>query len=154
MKSKKQFNSAPAHEYFSKICFNAAWDLIDKTNRSTQENEEMIHMSHSSLYHWSQRSDCTDQNISIGYWQLSRVYALIGEVNTAVRYGHLCLDYSKKQGVAEMFLGYAYEALARAYAMVEEEEKKIEFIKKATKLAKSLSPEDKAQLLGDLDTID
>ena len=53
-----------------------------------------------------------------------------------------------------MFLGYAYEALARAYAMVEEEEKKIEFIKKATKLAKSLSPEDKAQLLGDLDTID
>lgn len=68
MATDKQFDSTPAHEHFSKTCFNSFWDLIDKASRSPREKEEMIHMAHASLYHWSQRNDCTDQNLSIGCW--------------------------------------------------------------------------------------
>ena len=153
MATEKQFDSTSAHEYFSKTCFNSVWDLIDKDSRSPREDEEMIHMAHASVYHWSQRTDCTDQNLSIGYWQLSRVYALINEADNAIKYGRSCLDYSQKEGVAEVFLGYAYEALARAFALTEEDKKKDELIKKAAQIAEGLSPDDRTQLQGDLVTI-
>jgi len=153
MMNKKKFDSAPAHEYFLKICFNGVWDLIEKTTRSPSENKEMIHMSHASMYHWSKRPDGTDQNLSVGCWQLSRVYTLVGEADNAIKYGRLCLDHSKKDGVAVVFLGYAYEALARAYALAGDGEKKEAFMKKAIQIAEGLSSDDKAQLQGDLETI-
>jgi hypothetical protein len=55
MADKKEFDSASGHEHFSKACFNDAWDLIEKNDRSPDEVEELIHTAHASLYHWSQR---------------------------------------------------------------------------------------------------
>jgi tetratricopeptide (TPR) repeat protein len=153
MTAKKSFNAQAAHKFFSKSCFNAAWRLLDKGSRTSEENEEMIRLSQSALFHWSQRTDCTDQNLSIGYWQLARIYAVLGDASAAVKYGQKCVDYSQKHGVAKVFLGYAYEALARAYAVSGDEEKKVENIKMAREIADALSEEDKAQLTGDLDTI-
>jgi hypothetical protein len=65
-----------------------------------------------SLWHWTQRADCTDQNLSIGYWQLSRVYSLLGQAENARRFGDACLKHSRD--LTPFFLGYAHEALARA----------------------------------------
>ena len=114
----------------------------------------MVHLAHTSLYHWSQRAECTDQNLSIGYWQLSRVYVMIGELENAIKYGQICLEHSLVHGVAEIFLGYAYEALARAYSAAGKEADKKSFLEKATRIAETLSPENRAQLFGDLETID
>src|ERR1700687_1872237 len=68
-------NEAEAHRFFSAHCFNRAWDLIRKSNRTTIECEQMLQLSQASLWHWTQRSDCTPKNLSIGNWQLSRIYA-------------------------------------------------------------------------------
>ena len=103
MDNGSKLDTREAHELFSKECFNAAWDLMDKDARSPREDIQMVHLAHTSLYHWSQRAECTDQNLSIGYWQLSRVYVMIGELENAIKYG-------------EIFLGYAFEALARSFA--------------------------------------
>jgi len=153
MADKESIDERAAHKYFSKQCFNAAWDLIEKENRSKKDNCEMLHLTHASVYHWSQRADCTDQNLSVGYWQLSRVYVLMGDGNSAIRYGEMCLEHSRMHGVAPIFLGYAYEALARAYAMTDDYEKRMLYINNAMELAQSLSDEDRGQLLGDLETI-
>ena len=103
---------AAAHRHFSASCFNGVWELIDKPDRSPDEDRVMVSMCHASLYHWQQRSDCTSCSLSIGYWQLSRVYALLGEADNARKYGRLCLMYSQNE--EPFYLGYAYEALARA----------------------------------------
>ena len=87
MTKQPEIDVAAAHKYFSAYCFNAAWGLIDNKNRTHQDDEEMTRLCQASIWHWTQREDCTDKNLSIGYWQASRVYALLGQADDARRYG-------------------------------------------------------------------
>ncbi|HBJ83797.1 MAG TPA: hypothetical protein DDZ88_08010 [Verrucomicrobiales bacterium] len=101
-----------AHRYFSADFFNLTWELIEKAERSPEDTECMISLSHASLAHWRMREDCTARNLSIGYWQLSRVYALAGQADNATHYGQLCLGVSGQE--PPFYISYAHEALARA----------------------------------------
>ncbi|HSG45125.1 MAG TPA: hypothetical protein VLA72_18405, partial [Anaerolineales bacterium] len=91
-----KFDIQQAHKHFSADCFNKTWDNMDKdSSRSNEENMEMLHTAIASLWHWSQREDVTDENLSVGYWQVSRVYCLIEQPHNARRYGLLSLQYAK-----------------------------------------------------------
>ena len=85
MNAPENVDVRQAHTYFAQECFNLSWDLIEKRERKPEETDLMIHLAHASLYHWSRCADCTDQNLSIGYWQLSRVYALAGLGDSALK---------------------------------------------------------------------
>lgn len=114
MANPADFDVLVGHRYFSVECFNRAWDLLDKTVRTPAEDEEMLHLGMASLWHWHQRSDCTDTNLSVGYWQVSRIYAVLGHADNARHHAERCLDVSRGEGIPPFYLGYAYEALARA----------------------------------------
>ena len=101
------FDTAKAHQFFSTHCFNSAWELIDKPERTSEENEQMIQRTMASLWHWTQREDCIDQNLSIGYWQAARVFALAGERDNARKYAQRCLDITPTDD--PFCLGYAHE---------------------------------------------
>ncbi|RBP44458.1 serine/threonine protein kinase [Roseimicrobium gellanilyticum] len=100
------------HRKLSVEYFNRAWELMDRTQWSREEAAEMRSYAHGSLAHWRQRDDCKTRNLSVGYWQLSRVYALLGEWYSAQICARLCLAASVQE--PPFYLGYAYEALARA----------------------------------------
>ena len=100
------------HKKLSADCFNRTWELLDKKNRTAEENERMTSLAHASLAHWRMREDCTDHNLGIGYWQLSRVCSVLGQGNNAERYGGQCLHVSGKE--TPFYLAYAHEALTRA----------------------------------------
>ena len=154
MAGKTDFDHKAAHKYFSAHCFNRAWDLIDKTDRTPEEDEEMIHLSLASQYHWSQREDATSKTASIGFWQTSRIYALLGQVDNARRYGQLCLEASQDDGVPPFYLGFAYEALARAEAVGGNEQEMQAFLEQAQIAAEKIADQDeKKMLLDDLKTI-
>ena len=102
------------HEAFSGGCFNKCWGLIEKTDRSPEDVEEMLLLAQASLWHWKQRSDCKPMNLSVAYWQLSRVYALADHYCQARLFGDKCLKVSKDNKVSPFYVGYAYEAQARA----------------------------------------
>lgn len=112
MSQSPSFDLAVAHQWFSTDCFNRVWTLLEKPNRTPEEDEQMISLAHASLAHWREREDCTPQNLSIGYWQLSRVFTVLGRKKSARRYGQHCLDISVNE--PPFFRGYAHEALARA----------------------------------------
>ncbi|MCP4580928.1 MAG: hypothetical protein GY839_04880 [candidate division Zixibacteria bacterium] len=152
MANEPKFDTAAAHKYFSAQCFNQTWGLIDKTDRTDKENEQMIQLSQASIYHWTQREDCTDNNMSIGYWMASRVYALLGMADNARRYGQLSLDCTQE---SESFTrGYAFEALARAEMVAGNDDKKDEYLAQARKYADSIEKDDeKKYLVDDLATI-
>jgi hypothetical protein len=118
MLTSTNFDLQDAHRYFSADCFNRTWGYIEKNDdRSMAENMEMLHHAIASLWHWSQREDVTDQNLSIGYWQVSRVYCLLKQPLNARIYGLLALKHAKE--LSAFYKGYAYETLARA-AMLED----------------------------------
>jgi hypothetical protein len=145
-------NEADAHRFFSASCFNRAWDLIDKAGRTEAENEQMLLLSQSSLWHWTQRHDCTPRNLSIGYWQLSRVYALLGRAEDARASAEVCLRHS--EGQAPFYIGYAHEALARSAAVAGDDAEKSRHLEQATRyLAEVTDEQDRAPLRADLESL-
>lgn len=154
MVKKPDFDIRAAHKYFSAECFNRAWDYIDKPIRSTEENDRMLQMSLTSLWHWTQRDDRTPTNLSVGYWQVARVYALLQQTDLSRHYGQLCLEAAQGEGVLPFYLGYAYEALARAEQTAGEQEAMEKYLLQAHQVAASIPDlEAKEQLLKDLATI-
>lgn len=107
-----EFDLATTHKYFAAYCFNSAWALIDKPDRTAEEDQMMISLNQASIFHWRNRADCSDKNLSIGYWQASRIRAILDHVDEAQRCAEICLGYSKS--LEPFYLGYAYEALSRA----------------------------------------
>ena len=103
-----------AHRQFSGECFNKCWSFIDKPARSAKEVEEMLLLAHASLWHWMKRTDCKPMNLSVGYWQVSRVYALAGHGELAKLFGEICLKIASEHKLGPFYVGYGYEALARA----------------------------------------
>jgi hypothetical protein len=144
---------AAAHEHFSKTCFNRAWDYIEKPDRSAEDDEEMIRLNQASLWHWTQRPDCTDRNRAIGYWQASRIRALVGHGEEALRYARLTLGYSGS--LAAFHRAMAHEALARAAQVLGDRASVREHVERARELAESVDDAEERSIIdADLATLD
>ncbi len=145
---------AAAHRWFAVDCFNRAWEYINKPERTPDEDEEMIRLSLASTWHWTQRPDCTNINRAIGLWQIARVYTLAGQAENARRYGQMCLEVSQNPDMPPFYLGYAYEALARAESLGGDRQVVKALVMEGKRLAEQVAEEeDRSLLLADLDTI-
>jgi hypothetical protein len=152
MSDKPDFDLATVHRYFSAACFNQTWDFIDNPDRTPEDNMMMLQTSMASLWHWAQREDATPQNLSVGNWQVSRVYALLGEADNARKYGEVSLKLA--DGEPPFYTAFAYEALARAEMVAGNKTKMQEYLDKAHALAEKVEDEeDKQVLMGDLGSI-
>jgi hypothetical protein len=152
MSHQPAFDVKAAHKYFSAECFNKTWDLIDNPNRTSEEDKSMLQTSMASLWHWTQRDGAKPQNLSVGNWQVSRVYALLGQADNARRYGEISLKLA--QGTTSFYSGFAYEALARAEMVAGNKAKMQEYLQRANVLADQVEDkEDKQVLSSDLKSI-
>jgi hypothetical protein len=141
-----------AHRLFSSECFNRAWELIDKPQRTSEEGRRMLLLTLASLFHWTQREDCVPRNLSIGYWQAARVFALLGQADNAREFAGLCLEQSAHEG--PFVLGYAYEALARAEHTAGDVAAVAGHLQRARELAAQVfDPEERGMLEADLQTL-
>lgn len=154
MADNPPFDKDAAHRFFAADCFDRCWDFIHKAERTLEDDEAMLHLSLASLWHWTQRNDCTDQNMAVGYWQVSRVYALLRQVENARRYARRCLEYAQKEGIPPFYLGVAYEALARAESIAGERARMKAYLAQAYQAAERITDmEEHKMLLDDLETI-
>jgi len=149
-----EFDVDAAHRHFSAQCFNDAWELLDKPDRSAEDDEQMIRLAMASHWHWTQREDCNATNISVAYWQTSRIYATLGQAENARRYAELCLDVSQGDDVGPFYLAYAHEALARAAYIAGDDLAMERHLIDARRVAEKVSQEESKQwLVDDLATI-
>jgi hypothetical protein len=97
--------------------FNKTWTLLEKHDRTPEDDVEMVHCVHASAYHWLQVG--TAANRARSEWQCSRVYAVLGLSWPAVQYARRCLEIveSSPAEMEQFDLPAAYEALARAHAV-------------------------------------
>ncbi len=147
-----EFDPTSAHKHFSQKCFNQAWDLMEKSGRTQEEDLQMLYLSLASIWHWTQRDDCAPKNLAVGYWQASRIYSMLGEADNARRFGQLSLDYSREE--APFLKAYAFEALARAELLAGNHSSKSRYLKQARELTNSVTDvNEKSMILTDLDTI-
>jgi DNA-binding transcriptional MerR regulator len=108
---------AEAQRRLAADLFNKTWTLMEKSDRTPEEDDEMLHCAHASAYHWLQIG--TQANKARGEWQCSRVYTVLGLGEPALRHAQRCLDVVQgSPGEMEQFdLPAAYEALGRAHSL-------------------------------------
>ena len=95
--------------------FNMVWELMEKTDRSPEENEEMVHAAHASRWHWGVVGKPINQ--ARGEWQISRVYAVLGRSEPATHHAEVYLAMCEEHSLPEFDRAFAHEALARAAAL-------------------------------------
>lgn len=103
-----------AHHHFAAAAFNATWDLLDRDDRSPEEDAEMIEAAFTSRWHWRHRDDAAPRNFAIAAWQLSRVHAVTGRFDLALEFGQESLEISTEHDLGPFYVAYAHEAIARA----------------------------------------
>ena len=134
--------------------FNKTWTLMEKTDRSREDDDEMLHCAHASAYHWLQVG--TQANRARSEWQCSRVNAILGHVEPALRHARRCLELveATPDEMEEFDLPAAYEALGRAHAVAgdtAEAQHYVELGRAAT--AKIADDDDRAIMEADFATI-
>lgn len=92
--------------------FNEAWTFIDLETRTPADDRGMLAAALGSLACW--RKVGNTKNFSISDWQVSRVYALLGDAEQARSYGESALGFAKDGRLGPFYVGFAHEALARA----------------------------------------
>ncbi len=141
-----------SHRDQASSCFNQTWAYLDLPDRTPEQTQSMIHVAHTSYWHWTQVDDHTALNISIGLWMLSRVYAVAHLPDRAIQYAKECITWSQENSLTAFYVGYAYEALARATAVGGDDASDI--ITVARDLSQSIEDdEEKKMLTADLDTV-
>ena len=130
--------------------FNSTWDLIDKINRTHEDNLRMIHMAHASRYHWGFIGEPV--NLARGEWQISRVYSLLNMSESALLHAEESLRLCEENNICDFDLAFAYEALARAYSILNDSVNKEKYIKKAGSVFIN-DRQNRDYLLSELETI-
>jgi len=140
------------HRNMAVEAFNSTWDLLEKDGRTPGEDLQMIHVAHVSRYHWGVVG--TTLEWARGEWQISRVYSVLGHGEEALYHGEKSLQYCKEGNHGGFDLVFAYEALARACAVLSEKEEMETWLSLAMEAVKDVKKkEDEEYVLRELQTI-
>jgi hypothetical protein len=114
MADEEKYSLPEAHKKFAVDCFNGVWNLLEKKDRTAEEDDEMMHAAHASRYHWGQIG--TPIHRERGEWQISRVYAVLNRPQSALFHAQRCLDICQENDIGDFDIAFAHEAMARANA--------------------------------------
>jgi DNA-binding transcriptional MerR regulator len=149
---------AAAHRRLGVDLFNHTWRLIERSDRTPSETDEMIHAAHASAWHWTRAEGRTTANLARSHWQIARVYATVGRGEPAVWHARRCVDLAEaavREGVAEAFdVPSSYEGMARALAVAGDRADAEDWRSRARAAAAGIDdPEDRGIIEGDIATI-
>lgn len=139
------------HRALAARCFNACWDILERPERSSDDLRELVLLAHASLWHWSQVPGHTGQNLSVGWWMVSRAQAVAGNPDAARAAADASLEAAA--GEQPFFVGYAWEAVARAAHVAGDAPSCEKALENARRFAAAVeSDDDRTLLLADLGT--
>lgn len=138
-KNPKMKMPGPEHEFHRKVaaeCFNRTWDYLEKKNRSSDDDQMMLSLAHTSRYHWGLIGE--PRNFAIGDWQVSRVYAALNQSDLSLIFAEKAIETSQQHSLSEQLVS-AFEGMARAYAVAKKYPSAKEFVNKAREQLRKVS---------------
>ena len=108
-------NEEAAHKKFAVDCFNKIWPLLEKKDRTSDDNEMMIRLAYTSMFHWMHVGQPV--NAQRGEWMLARVFTVLKDKAYSLHYAKRCLALTEKHELKDFDLAYGYESMARASAL-------------------------------------
>jgi hypothetical protein len=132
--------------------FDEVWALLDTTGRTPEQDERMIHAAHGSRLH--REAAGTAENVAIGDWLCSRVYAVLGRAEPALFHARWCLSRAASDPLPDWIRAEAHEALARGHLAAGATDDARRHAEEACAIAATIEDdEDRQVVLGDLATL-
>jgi tetratricopeptide (TPR) repeat protein len=132
--------------------FNLVWRFLEKPDRTDDDDETMVHAAHASRFYWGEVGIAS--NWARGDWQISRVYSTLGRAEPALHHAERCLELclANPEAMEPFDLPFAYEALARAYAVAGDADQSRHYLALARQTGERVEDADDRELLmSDLD---
>lgn len=142
------------HRQLGVDLYNYTWTLLEREDRTRDDDDAMLNATHASAYHWSHAAGAGPQNAARSQWQISRVNAVLGRGEAALYHAERCLEHCTENGVGDWDLAAAYEAVARAQKLMgnnAEFRRNLELGRDA--LAQIAEAEDREHIEEDLDAL-
>lgn len=136
--------------------YNSSWALIEDSQRTPEQDDELVHHVHASMYHWLQAPECEPKHRARGEWLCSRAYAVLGRAEPALHHARRSFEICEQHAdnVEDWDLAFAYEALARASRVAGNEDEARRYEERGRRLADQIEdPEDKDIVLKDYATL-
>lgn len=124
------------HKLMAPALFNKTWDLLDKEQRSPEEQRLMLAAAFASWYHWKQIGGPTEDER--GLWMIAKVLVTQHKHADALEYAQSCLDICLKHSIAGFDLAFAYEMIARVSMHLENNDNAKEYYEKAVEAGKNI----------------
>jgi hypothetical protein len=118
MAEEEKYTDQECHKSFAVNSFNLVWSLLDKKDRTKEDDDKMVHAAHASRFHWGEIG--TPVEFERGEWQVSRVYSVLNRPQAALYHAKRCLEICTENNIGDFDIAFAYEAMARANAALGE----------------------------------
>ena len=144
--------SMKEHKKFATKLFNLTWSLLDKKDRTQEEDDKMIHAAHASRFHWGEIG--TPLEFERGEGQISRVYSVLQRSEPALYHAKRCLEICEENNIKDFDIAFAYKAMARAHATSGNRTECNRYLKLADDASDQIKKkEDREYFLSELETI-
>ena len=134
--------------------YNGTWELLEQTERSPEDDDEMLARAHASMYHWGRFEGVRPENMGRGHWLVSRVHAVLGQPDAAAYHARRYVTIARDGAGERWDLAAALEACARAAAVGGDFDVAEGFEAEAREVLATMDdPEDRAVVEKDLDSL-
>lgn len=151
MADTEKYSLEEAHVQFAKQANGRAWQLLEKTDRSPDEDDEMLEAGYASYYHW--RSAGGPVHFQRGEWMIAHIYTALGQAELALRHARRCLALTQEHPgeMKDFDVAYGYEGYARALALGGDREQAGRYLQRAREAGERIeNAEDREIFMGDL----
>jgi hypothetical protein len=116
MNEAARMTQAEFHRKTAVKTFNAAWEFLDKKERTPEEQDEMVRLAQVSRWHWGKVG--TPVEFVRGDQFLSKIYATLADGVTALRYARRALDACVANNISDFDIAFVYQSLGEAHQLL------------------------------------
>lgn len=154
------FDVKLANRHFAVALNQRAFALLEQENRTPADDDELLYAAYGSAWHWGKAGGEVEH--ARAEWLIARAHCFVGDPMGGLRHANRYMALIEKHLEGEQFkqgsgfkdfdLAYGAEALARAYALLDQREESSQFQKLAKALGEAIAdPEDKKIFMGDFE---
>jgi hypothetical protein len=150
MAEEKKYTESEAQRFFAIHYNGKTWALLEKPNRTKEEDELMVYTAHASCCHWLVAG--TGVNHQRGEWMIARVYTVLGLADMALRHANRCMELTHRHAseMADFDWAFAYECVARAKAVAGQLDEARQYVELARQAGEAIKgDEDKKVFLAE-----
>ncbi len=114
----KESSTKENHTQLAASINGRTWQLIEQKELSLEEKDELIHAAHASAFHWCKVGTVLEKLRA--EWLISRAYSRLENGESTLRHAKRCLEFTEGNldVVKDFDIAYAYEGVARGYALL------------------------------------